>query len=527
MIKRFFPVVFVISTLLMSALACRLSRSQPVPLGEAYQSDMGGFILQKVPDYDFEEFFGFVVMMAPDADHEIGPFIMAHGALTDEAVSAQEILDEMQTEARDASFRRPRTTRIDGVEGLLIEFSGEEAGQSLKGKLFVAAPRPSQEFYITAISPEGRWREVEPLFDAVLNSVKFIDAQPFEFELDDWEWEWEEPDEEIEEVWEPEIEPEIKPVLTDGDLLGDDFEHNQGVFSFQKINGYEFTEFFDQITMIKPGRAEHLGPTFTVTYGEFPFPEFTIDILNYALMDDPSMDIQMLESYLLDGVWGLLVDYNRAEGSETLQSRWFLTMLTPYEYFGLEAIAPVDEWSEVLPLFDAVLASVNFKGDADDLPPAADEAISQWASYASASSEYSSTDYAALQATGAPNVDGCAEDIRAWASAAPDTQETLILFYDAPVRPTQLTIYETHNPSQIVKIELVDTSGVAWVLWQGEPDFTLCPHMLTINTVWEKEFYIDKVIIYVDQSVLGIGWAEIDAVELVGYPMDMTHFSDP
>jgi len=70
----------------------------------------------------------------------------------------------------------------------LIEFSGKEKGQELKGKVFVAAPYANQSFQITALAPKARWKEIERNFDAVLKSVRFFEAEPFDFGLDDFDW---------------------------------------------------------------------------------------------------------------------------------------------------------------------------------------------------------------------------------------------------------------------------------------------------------------------------------------------------
>ena len=73
----------------------------------------------------------------------------------------------------------------------------------------------------------------------------------------------------------------------------------------------------------------------------------------------------------------------------------------------------------------------------------------------------------------------------------------------------------------MVEIQFIDTDGETWTLWYGEPErISTCPDE------WTHTIELDEVFLYrhrghlVDQSVLG--WAEIDAVELVGYPMGST-----
>ena len=174
-------------------------------------------------------------------------------------------------------------------------------------------------------------------------------------------------------------------------------------------------------------------------------------------------------------------------------------------------------------MYEAVLASVEFSGEVAAPPSTPGQVIRQWAISAEASSEYSSDGWSAMEATGAPDVDTCSDSPRAWASRASNTEEYLVLFYETPVNPTELTIYQTYNPSQVVEILFIDTDGETWVLWYGEPEeLSHCPDVWTHSIELDEVFYTDTVVIWVDQSILGLGWAEIDAVELVGYPMDAT-----
>jgi hypothetical protein len=508
MVKRHYPIVLILIALLIATLACSLGGKKDVPLGETFRSETGGFTLQKVPDYEFEEFWGMVIMMPADAQQDVGPFIMAYGELTEENISLQDVLSEMQGEAEGAQFSDPKQTKVDGIDGLLVEFSGEEAGQALQGKMFVAVPFPEQEFYITALAPEARWKELEPVFDAVLKSVTFFKAEPFDFGAEDWDWD--NPVEETEEAWE-------MPV-GDSTLLGELYQHIDGGFSFRKVAGYDFWENFGIITMIKPGRAALTGPAFTIIYQVLETPMSTEDVLNMAI-SDPNATYQAPENYMLDGIWGLLVDFERTDNGQTARGRTYISMITPNEYFTVDVISPEEDWSEMGPMFDALLASFDFSGEAAAPATAPGQVIRQWAVRAEASSEYSSDDYSAMQATGAPDVDVCEENPLAWASQAGDTEEYLVLHYETPVNPTELVIYQSHNPSQVVEIQFIDTTGETWMLWYGDPkEVSSCPDVWTHTIELDEVFYTDTVVIWVDQSVLGLGWVEIDAVELVGYP---------
>jgi len=516
MINNRFAIKLVVLMLLIATLACSLGKKDEVVLGETFQSESGGFSLQKVPEYKFEEVLGMVIMMPSDAQQDVGPFIMAYGDLMDEEKTTQDILAEMQAQTNNAQFDDPKETEVGGVKGLLVAFSGDEDGQALKGKVFVAAPYPKQEFYMTALAPEDRWEELEPLYDAVLNSITFNQATPYEVELEDWDVE--EPVAEAEETW------EAAPAGATGEssFLGDVYQHGDGGFSFQKLTGYDFWDNFGIITMIKPGGAAFPGPAFTVIYQDLGTTMTSEDILS-MVSQDANATYYTPENIVVDGVSGILVDFDRTENGQSAKGRTFVSMITPTEYFTVDVVSPVEDWAEVGPMFDALLASFNFSGEVAappaTLPARSGEVIRQWATTAEASSEYSPDDYSAMQATGAPNVDVCEENPMAWASLAEDTEEYLVLHYETPVNPTELVIYQSHNPSQIVEIQFMDTSGETWVLWYGDPEIvSSCPDVWTHTVELEEVFYTDTVVLWVDQSVLGIGWAEIDAVELVGYP---------
>jgi len=157
----------------------------------------------------------------------------------------------------------------------------------------------------------------------------------------------------------------------------------------------------------------------------------------------------------------------------------------------------------------------------EEAAPAGDE-IRQWAKYAYASSSYSDPDWHATQATGAPDtlVDECEDLPTAWASEGSDTVEWLELVYETPVIPTEIDIIQTHSPNQVVKVELIDSAGLYQEVYTGVPadHWGECPYTLSIPV--NVNFAAGGLKITIDQSVIGTSWNEIDAVELVGYPVD-------
>ena len=146
------------------------------------------------------------------------------------------------------------------------------------------------------------------------------------------------------------------------------------------------------------------------------------------------------------------------------------------------------------------------------------EPIRQWASTASASSEYGSESWSAKQATGAPNTTECADSVDAWASLTyADGIEWLEVGYDTPVAPTQINIYETYYPGQVVTVEVRDESGNLQTVWQGEAHVeSQCPRVFTVD-VAGIDYKVTAVRVSLDQSAANY-WGEVDAIELVGTP---------
>ncbi len=136
----------------------------------------------------------------------------------------------------------------------------------------------------------------------------------------------------------------------------------------------------------------------------------------------------------------------------------------------------------------------------------------QWAYSAIASSEYGSSDYSAMQATGAPNVGGCSDAPDAWAplegGAGP---EWLELTYELPVKSTGIVLYETLEGGFITRVELIEEdTGAYHTIWEGA-DAAVCGG--TFAPTWtETDYFATGVRVHTEVA----GWEEIDAVEIVG-----------
>jgi hypothetical protein len=255
---------------------------------------------------------------------------------------------------------------------------------------------------------------------------------------------------------------------------------------------------------------------------------------NDALFEQTSASLSVLEfgrpkKVTINGVKGLLAGGSAEYEGAPVEGQLFVAMVNPTQQFTLIGFAPKVRAKELVNMFDAVLGSVNFTGSqgisttTEEIQggevPAVIEPLRQWATSALASSEYSRTDYSASRATGSPDVEVCGDNVNAWASLKPDTEEWLELTYNVPVVPTEINIYQSYNPSTVVEVLLVDTKGDAWVAWTGQQETVeYCPDLMTITIELDEEILVSQVVVSIDQSVMGWGWTEIDAVELVGFP---------
>ncbi|KPL08275.1 hypothetical protein AMJ86_01310 [bacterium SM23_57] len=161
--------------------------------------------------------------------------------------------------------------------------------------------------------------------------------------------------------------------------------------------------------------------------------------------------------------------------------------------------------------------------DLQNLPPELvniqGQQIRQWAAEAEASSEYANPEWAATSSVGAPDTGRCGDYQTAWATAGSDSVDWLTVRFPADVHVTAVNIIQSFNPNQVVKVELLGLFDRPFEIY-NQPPVQIdqpCPYTLMVK-VDKTEGRYDAVRITVDQSVLGLGWNQIDAVELVGEP---------
>ncbi len=131
---------------------------------------------------------------------------------------------------------------------------------------------------------------------------------------------------------------------------------------------------------------------------------------------------------------------------------------------------------------------------------------------ATASSQYGTGDWSAMQATGAPDVTACGDNGKAWTPSSADMGEQwLELTYADPIQAKAVRIHETFNPGFVTRIDLYDAQDKPITVWEGT-DTTECNQWLSVDVSPAVE--TQKVRVYIDSNVGG--WNEIDTVALIG-----------
>lgn len=142
--------------------------------------------------------------------------------------------------------------------------------------------------------------------------------------------------------------------------------------------------------------------------------------------------------------------------------------------------------------------------------------VRQFAASAVATSQISDLDWGAVQAAGPPNTEACGDARTAWATAEPNAQASITLYYPQLVYPTRVLVYQSMNPGLIIQVTVTDTFGEVHTVYQSPPQFTgTCPFTLLVDIGYMDD-PANTVTIYIDQASSTVGRIEIDAVELIG-----------
>ena len=188
------------------------------------------------------------------------------------------------------------------------------------------------------------------------------------------------------------------PISTPEITLGEEIRSEEGGYAFLTIPDYEVETAFGITQMLAPDADSDNGPLiFMMGSVEEENEGFTLEDIFAAYtaeLEGKGMEISNQREVTVDDASGLVADISGAgEGDTEVAGRVAVVMPTFTQNLYIISAAPTERWDdELAPLFDAVLASVTFFE-----PVAAVEEVElwQWAASATASSEYSSPNWAA------------------------------------------------------------------------------------------------------------------------------------
>jgi hypothetical protein len=203
------------------------------------------------------------------------------------------------------------------------------------------------------------------------------------------------------------------------DLLGEEFRNEIGGFTVKKVNSYSFNEAFGIVNMQEPGADEKVGPTISVIGGLNDYDSTNDQLIQKLKQDSGGYSLAEAKKVNVSGKSGLAVEIDGKENDKAIKGRIVVVMVTPKHQFMIVGVAPAERWSEIIPVFEAVQKSVTFfeinpdaaaTALAQTLPteeatanpptdtpvttqkPGGSQLIRQWASSATASSQYGNQD---------------------------------------------------------------------------------------------------------------------------------------
>ena len=148
--------------------------------------------------------------------------------------------------------------------------------------------------------------------------------------------------------------------------------------------------------------------------------------------------------------------------------------------------------------------------------------LRQWASSAISNYSIDEENYAPSQATGAPDTAECLPEFTSWWTIPDeyDPQAWLHVTFSHPVKPAELNVYLSYQPSSVVEIYLIDVTGSEHTIYTAEKETQeTCPYVLSVQVEdADYEAYAATILLSKDMDEPYLTTA-IDAVELVGAPL--------
>jgi len=157
---------------------------------------------------------------------------------------------------------------------------------------------------------------------------------------------------------EVEEEPEERDTETNV-ILGDRVVNDAGGFSFAPIPDYSLEMDGGMVNMLAPGADPDNGPVISMI-GATTIETTNEELFGQLQTDGGGMSYGEPESITVSGVEGLISDVHGNQGGVDLLGKVVLVMVTPTQQFILLAGSPEEGWEALEPIFEAVLASIEF-----------------------------------------------------------------------------------------------------------------------------------------------------------------------
>ena len=139
----------------------------------------GGFKFMPIADWETSCSIGIIQMKAPGATPEYGPAFMIMAGDNDNEMTTDEAFKKFQSESTAAEIGKPKKVKVGGFPALQAAMTVVQGDEKVKSIVLTSMLTSKRQFTMMAMAPEDRWdEEVEPYFEEVRDSIKFIDIDP-------------------------------------------------------------------------------------------------------------------------------------------------------------------------------------------------------------------------------------------------------------------------------------------------------------------------------------------------------------
>ena len=152
--------------------------------------------------------------------------------------------------------------------------------------------------------------------------------------------------------------PDSPPPSTN---LGDEYRSAEGGFSFRPIPDWKLEEDFGIATLDAPNADPEYGPFIMIVGGTNEEEKTTEDLYNEFTTDmDKSTQIISEHDIMVGGVQAKRIDIASTPDGEPVAGSVVVVAVSPTQQFSMMGFAKRDDWLNIVPLYDSVLASVKF-----------------------------------------------------------------------------------------------------------------------------------------------------------------------